>query len=200
MKRVAVYSGTFDPVHKGHEWLVRYVLNERAYDELILLIEPEPRRKSNITLLKHRIAMAQLVFADDSRVAINPLHQKTGHHTLTQTLDEIREYTGNDADIALVMGGDVFEYVPKWEGIDSVKQDISFIVALRSEDDGEIAVSLMQGELADAKVHLVASIFPHLSSSVARNALRSDADTSKYVQDAVADYAIKEQLYDADET
>ncbi|MDE6243689.1 MAG: hypothetical protein K2M14_06735, partial [Muribaculaceae bacterium] len=41
---VAVYSGSFDPVHIGHQALARYVVsNVAGIDRLLLLVTPHSR-------------------------------------------------------------------------------------------------------------------------------------------------------------
>lgn len=193
MKQVAVYSGTFDPIHSGHEWLIEYCLNERKFDEVIVLVEPTPRNKADAARFSHRIAMVRLRYADEPRVSVNPFEDHADTFTLKDTLPKICEYAAV-TDITLVMGGDVFEYVPRWSDLHSVLASLSFVVALRYEDDGEIVVGLLRNELTGANVHMVTSPHPNISSSKVRAQL-ADGGTSDLVDTSVAAYAHDNELY-----
>ena len=59
-KRVAIYAGTFDPLTRGHEDLVRRAVN--LFDHVILAIA-ESRAKAPFFSLGERVAMAKEVLA-----------------------------------------------------------------------------------------------------------------------------------------
>jgi pantetheine-phosphate adenylyltransferase len=63
----AVYPGTFDPVTRGHEDLVRRAA--RLFDEIVVAVA-ENRGKSPYFSLPERVEMARQVFADLPRVSV----------------------------------------------------------------------------------------------------------------------------------
>lgn len=48
MKRVAVYGGSFDPITKGHEWVISEALT--LFDKLYVTVCPNPNKKAMFTL------------------------------------------------------------------------------------------------------------------------------------------------------
>ena len=58
--RVGIYSGVFDPVHKGHLGLAEAALNLGLVDKVYLLVEKEPRHKQDVSDYQHRLSMAWL--------------------------------------------------------------------------------------------------------------------------------------------
>lgn len=65
--RIAIYPGTFDPITRGHEDLVRRAAG--LFDSLILAIAESPSKRPRFTLAE-RVAMAQEVLADIPNVEI----------------------------------------------------------------------------------------------------------------------------------
>jgi pantetheine-phosphate adenylyltransferase len=65
--RVAIYPGTFDPITRGHEDLVRRAA--QLFDRLILAIAESPSKRPQFPLAD-RVAMATEVLADVKNVEI----------------------------------------------------------------------------------------------------------------------------------
>ena len=65
--RIAIYPGTFDPITRGHEDLVRRAAS--LFDRLILAIAESPSKQPRFSLLD-RVAMAQEILADIPNVEI----------------------------------------------------------------------------------------------------------------------------------
>ncbi len=195
-RKIGVFSGTFDPVHEGHAWFINAAITELSLDEILVLVEKSPRRKSNVTDYRHRLEMTRLAFTKNKKVVIDSLSiQKNGStHTVKETMQVIRDYAGASVQLWLLMGGDVFEYVPHWDDYQDLVRDVGFFVALRSEDDGEIAVSHTNDKLAEAKVKLVSSDRSGISSSRIRQAIKKGQQPSGLNQ-AVYDYIKQHQLY-----
>lgn len=65
--RVAIYPGTFDPITRGHEDLVRRAAS--LFDRLILAIAESPSKRPQFTLAE-RVTMAEEVLGDVGNVEI----------------------------------------------------------------------------------------------------------------------------------
>ena len=68
--RVAIYPGTFDPITRGHEDLVRRAAT--LFDRLILAIAESPA-KGTLFDLAERVDLAQEVAAPDHRPGVEVL-------------------------------------------------------------------------------------------------------------------------------
>lgn len=67
MTRIAVYPGSFDPITRGHEDLVRRSL--RFADRVIVAVA-ENGTKSPLFTLEERVALARKVLQDEARVEV----------------------------------------------------------------------------------------------------------------------------------
>lgn len=65
--RIAIYPGTFDPITRGHEDLVRRAAS--LFDRLILAIAESPSKQTRFSLAD-RVAMAREILADIPNVEI----------------------------------------------------------------------------------------------------------------------------------
>jgi len=76
-----MYPGTFDPITRGHEDIVRRCL--RLFDSIVVAVAASPRKQPLFTLAE-RVAMAEAVFAGMPNVKV------TGYSGLT--IDFAREH------------------------------------------------------------------------------------------------------------
>lgn len=64
-RRIGLYGGSFDPVHRAHLALARCALDELALDELRWVPAGQPWQKPRtLTDAVHRLAMLRLAIAD----------------------------------------------------------------------------------------------------------------------------------------
>ena len=83
-KRIGVYSGTFDPITRGHTDIIERSLG--IVDHLIVAVAPNPRKEPMIAL-SERIDMAKMVTKEFPQVEIasfegllvNFVHQREAH-------------------------------------------------------------------------------------------------------------------------
>src|SRR4030095_13536256 len=75
LRRVAIYGGTFDPVHNGHLEVARRVQQLFEIDEVIFVAAcvPPHKRNANITSAFHRSAMLALATEEDQKLRVSTI-------------------------------------------------------------------------------------------------------------------------------
>ena len=75
LRRVAIYGGTFDPVHNGHLEVARRVRKLFELDEVIFVpaCVPPHKRNANITSAFHRFAMLALATEEDQQLRVSTI-------------------------------------------------------------------------------------------------------------------------------
>ncbi len=193
--KIGILSGTFDPIHEGHTRFAISAAKELGLDEVVMLVELNPRRKSNVTTYKHRLEMVHLACEADKHLVTNELTiQEEGKtHTVAGTMKALKEHFEKGDEFTLLMGGDLFQTVPHWDGVEDLVDEVSFGIGLRTEDDGELAVNLARD--IGAKVKLLASELPKSSSSNIRNNMNS-GENPVDIDKRVLKYIQEHKLYD----
>jgi pantetheine-phosphate adenylyltransferase len=69
MKRIAVYSGTFDPVTLGHEDVARRAAG--LFDELVIAVAVAHHKKTRFSL-DERMALVRQALGPDARIRVEP--------------------------------------------------------------------------------------------------------------------------------
>ncbi len=73
MKRVMLYFGSFNPVHKGHIALAEYVVGQGLCDEAVLVVSPQSPYKQAAELAPEmdRFEMAEIAWLRHIRIKSN---------------------------------------------------------------------------------------------------------------------------------
>lgn len=116
--RIAVYSGSFDPLHIGHQAIMEYLTRERAYDWVYLVISPQnPFKDAGKALTgeqRYRAAIDAVRRHPDLHVWVDniELNMEPPHYTI-RTLDALRRREPQN-EFTLVVGADNLDNMLRW--------------------------------------------------------------------------------------
>jgi nicotinate-nucleotide adenylyltransferase len=116
-RRVALYGGTFDPVHVGHEAVARNLTELFALDEFLFVpayVAPHKRdRKVSPALDRH--AMLALATQDERLFRVSAVELAAPERPYTvDTLTHFAGAYGGRARLFFVMGADSWEEITTW--------------------------------------------------------------------------------------
>src|SRR5215207_9027959 len=116
-RRIAVYGGTFDPIHVGHAAVARNLLKLFGLDEVLFVpafVAPHKRgRKVSPAFDRH--AMLALATQDERRLRVSTVELSAPERPYTvETLTRFRETLGKSARLFFVMGADSWEEITTW--------------------------------------------------------------------------------------
>lgn len=187
MRRIGIYTGTFDPVHIGHTSFAAAALSACQLDEVVLIPENNPRGKQSVTDIAHRHAMLQLAVAQHDGLRGDTL--SSPRFTIAETLPELRRRFAGD-QLTLLIGSDAAKtLLYRWEGLEQLLPEVHFAIGLRSEDTASDITKIMkqvgliyQHQPAYNIVNVHES--SHISSSGARRGYTAALDPSveAYIQ------------------
>lgn len=182
MKKVGIYSGVFDPIHHGHISFARKAAQELGLDKVFFMPESDPRRKSTASDIRHRLNMLWLALKDFPELELLPHHH--GQFTVNDTLPWIEDKF-EDADLHLLMGTDLFNFIHTWPGFDHLKHRVNFVVGKRNGHTTEGLESIHH--------NIIETSLPDVSSTLVREL--SQPERSSYIPEDVAKYISAQQLY-----
>ncbi len=194
MKKVGIFSGTFDPVHAGHLAFAREAVAKCELEKVFFLVEPRPRRKQGVKAFEHRTRMVQLAIADEPRFGSIITEQQ--RFTVMETLPVLAErFRG--AQICMLIGDDGLAHLSEWPHIEDLAKQVKFIIGLRQmkESDARDALQTMiqtKGLPMNYKIFHVDK--SDISSSSIKHALRANKPASG-LPPKVAEYIAEKNLY-----
>ncbi len=187
MKRVGVFSGTFDPVHEGHVSFALGALQRAKLDKVVFLPERSPRGKAGVGDFDHRVAMLRLAARQSDKLDVLVLDDE--QFTVDRTLPELqRQFSG--AQLVLLCGSDVIQtFQSRWPGLETLLANVKLAVGLRAGESQSEATRLLMNLNITANVTFVETPHAHISATQVR------AGEVLGMNPLVRDYIATNQLY-----
>lgn len=220
MRRIALYGGTFDPVHIGHVAVAQALSKLFALDEVLFIpaARAPHKRISPVTPALHRYAMLALATQNESHLRVSTVELDAPEKPYTfETLARMREILGSEAQLFFVMGADSWMEITTWREWERVLALSNHIVVVRpgyelSAEHVQPAIRERIVDLRgadkefptleidgndDAKIYVTDAVKMDVSATMIRRAVRegSDADWLGLVAPPVAAYIRKYGLY-----
>ncbi len=113
---VAVFGGTFNPVHYGHLRSALELVEHLGLAQLRLMpCAVPPHRDAPDCSAEHRAAMVELAVAGEPRLACDRRElARSGPSYTIDSIAELREELGPDRSLCLVMGFDAVDKLDTW--------------------------------------------------------------------------------------
>ncbi len=137
--RIAVYSGSFNPLHIGHQAIMEYLTKEKEYDWVYLVVSPKNPLKDSISAEtgddRYRAAVEAVrrhpelhVWVDDIELMMPP-----PHYTV-KTLDALKRREPEN-DFTLVIGADNLHDIHRWRDFQRILTEYGVAVYPRKGYD-----------------------------------------------------------------
>lgn len=215
-KRIALYGGTFDPVHLGHIAVAKTVSTIFEIDELLFVpawVAPHKRTRE-VTPAIHRYTMLALATQKDDRLRISRFELEAPDRSYTvETLAHFEAELGGSAELFFVMGADSWSEIKAWRDWERLLTIANHIVVTRPgyeielegmspaitsriiDTRGSLTAPTRAGE--GKKIFFSDAVNQEISATAIRRAARAKQfdQLVKLVPEAVADYIIKYELY-----
>ncbi|MEO6800199.1 MAG: nicotinate-nucleotide adenylyltransferase [Rhodanobacter sp.] len=114
MRPLAIFGGTFDPIHLGHLCVAWEAAELLDADVLMMPSGIPPHRPPPIASALQREALLQVALRDQSRLVLDARElARRGPSYTVDTLVELRAEQG-DRPLVLLLGADAFAGLPAW--------------------------------------------------------------------------------------
>ncbi|NTV13829.1 MAG: nicotinate (nicotinamide) nucleotide adenylyltransferase [Desulfobulbaceae bacterium] len=211
--RIGVLGGTFDPVHRGHLAVARFVLEQQQLDEFIFIPAARPPHKSHTRLaaFPDRLAMLQLALAPSPVFKVSDLEAaRQGPSYSIDTLEELRRIYGPGVRLFFVIGLDAFLEVETWKDFARLPRLADLVVIKRATypvDPVGAVVAKMGGYHYDAanscwsaaelpgRIFLLSMPPVEISSTLVRRLAADGESLEPLLVPAVAAYIAEHHLY-----
>lgn len=122
LKRIGIFGGTFDPVHKGHIRIAQYVKNLLKLQKVIFVVSYRPPHKEGQvrTPFSHRLKIVALAVAGQHHFEASDIERKLrGASYTVRTLRHFQKvYSG--AHLYLILGADSLSEISTWRDLPGI--------------------------------------------------------------------------------
>ena len=160
---LALFGGTFDPVHRGHLKVARAATAQFALKQVWFVPAdiPPHKQKEPVTPYYHRYAMTALAVAGEKEFIpslleapdLNALAKDRRPSYSIETVRHVRKMLGKSDHLYFLIGIDAFKDIAKWYEAEALLKECDFIVAARPGFSlADVASSLPSGLRPNATV------------------------------------------------
>ncbi|MBZ5593675.1 MAG: nicotinate-nucleotide adenylyltransferase [Acidobacteriia bacterium] len=186
--RIALFGGTFDPIHNAHLKIAREAVRQFALDRVWFIPASRPPHKSGVTSTpyEHRYRMVELACEGEPVFEASRLEAREQNSYSIETIERVRLSLGGSEELLFLIGADAFAEIGAWHRWREVIASVEFIVVSRPGR----AYSQPEG----ARVHRLEGVDLAVSSSEIRRKLAAGDDRVE-VPPAVLAYIRQHGLY-----
>jgi nicotinate-nucleotide adenylyltransferase len=187
--KIAIFGGTFNPIHLGHLFLAEEVRCGLGFDRIIFVPAFQPAHKEvaggaaaadRLAMCREAVAGSPHFTADDCEI------RRGGVSYMIDTLQDIAGRYAPKGKPAIIIGDDLVRTFPHWKRADEIVRRARLLVVHRRER-GRVDVAFPH-EYLDNKV------LP-LSSSEIRGRLRDGRAVRFLIPESVYAYIEAKRLY-----
>ena len=145
-RSLAIFGGTFDPIHFGHLRTALELMQRLEFDELRMLpCHMPPHRDNPLAAPSQRLGMLQLAVQEVSELGVDDREiERGGVSYMVDTLQSFRDELGASVSLSLVVGMDSFLTLPKWYEWERIP-DLAHIVVVARPGSERPQLALWSG-------------------------------------------------------
>ena len=191
--RIAIYGGSFNPMHIGHEKIVDYVLNNLNMDKIIIIPVGIPsHRENNLEQSDTRLKICKEIFKGNKKIEVSDIEIKSEGKPYTyDTLLKLIDLYGENNEFFEIIGEDSLKSLKTWKNYEELLKICKFIV-FRRKDDKNIQID--KEFLNNKNIIILENEYYDISSTEIRNMVKNNEDISAFVNKKVKKLIEKEYL------
>ena len=191
--RIAIYGGSFNPMHIGHEKIVDYVLNNLNMDKIIIIPVGIPsHRENNLEQSDTRLKICKEIFKGNKKIEVSDIEIKSEGKSYTyDTLLKLMDLYGENNEFFEIIGEDSLKSLKTWKNYEELLKICKFIV-FRRKDDKNIQID--EEFLNNKNIIILENEYYDIYSTEIRNMVKNNEDISAFVNKKVKKLIEKEYL------
>lgn len=206
LRRVGIFGGSFDPLHRGHLYVAATAQAARGLERVVFVPAAQPPHKPDQVLASgaNRLAMLELGLRDHSDWIVDSEElERPGPSYTIDTVQQVRGRFGlhPDARLFLLLGSDNLRGFAKWKDVDLLLRLTEPVVVARVLDLRLTLESLRRELSPSLAARFESAIIPckplEVSSTEIRAALSRGRVPHEALPAGVAEYIEAHGIYEA---
>ncbi len=131
--RLAIFGGTFDPIHEAHLAVARAAAGRFQFDRVLFIPAAHPPHKEGVTHASYpdRLRMTELACECDPRFEASPLEAGTLRSYSIDTIEKLCSSLAPSDELFFIAGADAFSEIRTWRRWRDVARLVRFVVVSR---------------------------------------------------------------------
>jgi len=131
--RIAIFGGTFDPIHNAHLTVAREAVVQFGLSSVLFVVAARPPHKLNAVhaSYEHRMRMVELACLRTPEFVPSRLEEFDEISYSINTIQRVKTTAGPEAVVYFLIGADAFAEIKTWHRWTDVIREVEFIVVAR---------------------------------------------------------------------
>lgn len=189
--RIAIYGGSFNPMHRGHEQIVEYILKNLNMDKIIIVPVGIPsHRENNLEQSDTRLKICREIFKDNSKIEVSDIEIKSDGKSYTyDTLIKLIEVYGKNNEFFEIIGEDSLKNFKTWKNYKELLKICKLVVFRRNDDEDK---EIDKEFLKNPNIIILKNEYYNYSSTEIREKVKNGEDISNLVNKRVEKIILQE--------
>jgi nicotinate-nucleotide adenylyltransferase len=190
-KRIGIYSGSFNPIHTGHQKLAEYLIDHQIVEEVWFIVSPCNPLKRQEEVIDEYIRLDMLMLAIKDQKYFKASDIEFTMPVPSYSIDTLHELTSlyPDFQFLLIIGSDNALVFDQWKDYKQILNEYPILVYPRHSYDFELVSGIY------SQMQLLQSPYFDISSTEIRQFLAQKKDVSKWLHPSVYQFIIENNLY-----
>lgn len=127
---IALYFGSFNPIHNGHLYLGEYLTDNNLVDEVWYVVSPCNPLKKNSDLLDEHLRLKMVELAIRHNIRLKSCDIEFDMEIPSYTIDTLRKLSDKykEHNFSIMIGSDNANVFHKWKDCDTILKDYKVFV------------------------------------------------------------------------
>jgi len=190
-KRVGIYSGSFNPIHVGHQKLAEYLIDTKLIDEVWFVVSPCNPLKRQEDLIDEYLRLEMLLMAIRPQPCFKASDIEFTMPVPSYSIDTLHELSLQypDFQFSLIIGSDNALVFDQWKDYTRLLNEYPVLVYPRHGYD----FKSLSGKYP--QMQLLDSPYFDISSTQIRDDIKQQKDVSLWLHPSVFQFIIENNLY-----
>ncbi|MFC1953003.1 nicotinate-nucleotide adenylyltransferase [Chloroflexota bacterium] len=196
---IGILGGTFDPPHNGHIAVAEEARKRLGLEEVLFVPAGQTPLKEGVPIqsAEHRVQMVRQAIAEYPYFKLSTVEiDRDGLSFTVDTIDELKDMLGSEAELFFILGWDNLEQLPRWkEPLRMI--NACHLVAVRRPGYFSPDLDVLEEAIPGIKQRVIVLDKPEtdVSATEIRDLVARGMPVHHLVPAAVATYIEKNKLY-----
>jgi nicotinate-nucleotide adenylyltransferase len=204
-KRIAVYGGSFDPLHKGHLEIAQLALDKLSLDKIIFVPTSKNPLKANspVATNQHRLSMLSLALENCNKFEISTIELDKGDQP-SYSIDTLRQIKSKHSlekkNFFFLIGADNLKLFHQWKDFHEIFNLCNIVVFGRDAVEplklAQINPNLNSDQIADLSSHFIQFDSDCSSTQIRTNLNNGKIEEARLAMEpAILNYILNNKIY-----